>query len=440
MWYRVADGYSDGVDINLLRRVLEQYGSMAPYWLAAAFDYPPTFNKFKQGPTSEMAKLAKELAPSKNGFTRLRNSLLQLNQLDIFDKAAKIHEEERVNYHPDYKPFGQDFISDSAPARELIDVFSKQFGLRAVPTNMKLMASPNPNVKHNIQIDFMLPCRVLDSMKKDEVTGKVEPVIRTRVILLGEYFGRKDAKYLAGAEFKKGVEAMMATMSRGLGVLFIDSLDPLQIAQQLDVRRVLYDGVFCGTTDSACLAKRTIDRMGLPYQPESLTVSQAATLTNQATKELGVVDGELSKLFRGAQSKGSAGVEQTQKLTDYIAAVYETSERNKFKLFQFYQKTGDADRVISDFQKVQTAYDAQTKVVEPLRKTIDRNLTQSPEFQYGANLVTQVDQDTTGQYETPEGKAQLAKMYATPPPVAPQPVAPVEAPAEEKSPTEAIKK
>lgn len=408
MWYRLANPYEErnDLDINLLKRVVEQYGQVAPYWLAALANHPQHIGEFNSKPTPEMSMLAKQL----NVSHAMRSLIAGLNQLGMYDlrqEVLRAYKPRQVQPHPSYQAFGKDYISDSPASRRLIDVFDKQFALRAVPNETKLFATPDPLQKQNIKIDFMLPCRVLEGLKKNE-EGQVEPIIKDRVVLMGEFFGKTDEAYLDGAEFKKEMEGMIAMVSRNLGVMFIDSLEPDKIAQQLDIRRVLYDGSYGA---NSCLAKRSIEKLGV-YEPQTLTVTQAVALTNMATKEMRVVDDVLGKKFREIQATPN-GIAMTKQVAMHFANVFNQFESNKYRALQLFDQTGDADVVINTMAKLDEQFQRDDfKALRKMREFIGKQIDTNPDLNASTEIA---DQAMTNPNDTAQDRNDLNKLITAPP-------------------------
>jgi hypothetical protein len=123
---------------------------------------------------------------------------------------------------------------------------------------------------------------VLDGVTKNKETGALEPVLRHHMIVIGEFFGSMDkTEYAAKAENKMLMETYLSHVMPNTSAMFLTSVDPEQIMQELDKLHVVYKSKHC-KDNKGCMAARTLDELGggealsgKPHHPEAYARAMA---------------------------------------------------------------------------------------------------------------------------------------------------------------------
>lgn len=176
--------------------------------------------------------------------------LASLNYNVLAEEFAKI-ENDKLNFVPIKKGriqaevlpddvYGDIGLKTASNAeRKILETF-RGLGLQPVPQEIQFPSDKNTYFR----VDFLLPANVLDGM--DE-TGK--PIIRTKVIFVGEYFGYSGEKYDSQTVVKTKLEPIQAMMT-GNDIIHITKQDfdsgtsPQKLINQLDAKNIIYKGGF----------------------------------------------------------------------------------------------------------------------------------------------------------------------------------------------------
>jgi len=174
--------------------------------------------------------------------------LVSLNYPTLAEEFSKI-ENDVLNYVPIKKGriqaevlpdevYGEIALTTASNAeRKILQTF-RNLGLQPVPQEIQFPSDKNTYFR----VDFLLPANVLSGV--DEY-GK--PVIKTKVIFVGEYFGYSGEKYDSQTVVKTKLEPIQAVMT-GNDIIHITKQDfdsgtsPQKLINQLDAKNIIYNG------------------------------------------------------------------------------------------------------------------------------------------------------------------------------------------------------
>jgi len=117
---------------------------------------------------------------SKYNLTEFRNDLRKIGLLDLYEALAS------SNHYPDPNYDSLGLTTRSIEEAKIIEILRKEFGIDAIPYQV-LVPIPTdcPTNANNFDIDFMVYVDVLEYI--DPIT--FQPVIKPKVMFVGEYFG-----------------------------------------------------------------------------------------------------------------------------------------------------------------------------------------------------------------------------------------------------------
>ncbi len=117
---------------------------------------------------------------SKYNLTEFRNDLRKIGLLDLYEALAS------SNHYPDPNYDSLGLTTRSTEEAKIIEILRKEFGIDAIPYQV-LVPIPTdcPTNANNFDIDFMVYVDVLEYI--DPIT--FQPVIKPKVMFVGEYFG-----------------------------------------------------------------------------------------------------------------------------------------------------------------------------------------------------------------------------------------------------------
>ena len=240
---------------------------------------------------------------SKYNLTEFRNDLRKIGLLDLYEALAS------SNHYPDPNYDSLGLTTRSTEEAKIIEILRKEFGIDAIPYQV-LVPIPTdcPTNANNFDIDFMVYVDVLEYI--DPVT--FQPVIKPKVMFVGEYFGydsdspktivdrgkpwvdpdgnvftpppqisKKTGQVLKsfgpivpGAKVREGDVYKLKTLWKkrtystlahlvGTEALSFDEEDlkiPFNsIAQKLDEKSIIYTYSGCSTSNNFCKAKKMIE-------------------------------------------------------------------------------------------------------------------------------------------------------------------------------------
>jgi hypothetical protein len=240
---------------------------------------------------------------SKYNLTEFRNDLRKIGLLDLYEALAS------SNHYPDPNYDSLGLTTRSIEEAKIIEILRKEFGIDAIPYQV-LVPIPTdcPTNANNFDIDFMVYVDVLEYI--DPVT--FQPVIKPKVMFVGEYFGydsdspklivdrgkpwvdpdgnvytppdkisKKTGQVMQtfdpivpGAKVREGDVYKLKTLWKkrtystlahlvGTEALSFDEDDlkiPFNsIAQKLDEKSIIYTYSGCSTSNNFCKAKKMIE-------------------------------------------------------------------------------------------------------------------------------------------------------------------------------------
>jgi hypothetical protein len=116
----------------------------------------------------------------KGNLTEFRTALREIGLLDLYEALAS------SNHYPDPNYDSLGLTTRSIEEAKIIEILRKEFGIDAIPYQV-LVPIPTdcPTNANNFDIDFMVYVDVLEYI--DPIT--FQPVIKPKVMFVGEYFG-----------------------------------------------------------------------------------------------------------------------------------------------------------------------------------------------------------------------------------------------------------
>jgi hypothetical protein len=274
---------------------------------------------------------------SKYNLTDFRNDLRKIGLLDLYEALAS------SNHYPDPNYDSLGLTTRSTEEAKIIEILRKDFGIDAIPYQV-LVPIPTdcPTNANNFDIDFMVYVDVLEYI--DPIT--FQPVIKPKVMFVGEYFGydsdslktivdrgkpwvdpdgnvytppdkiskttgqvmKTFGPIVPGAKVREGDVYKLKTLWKkrtystlahlvGTEALSFDEEDlkiPFNsIAQKLDEKSIIYTYSGCSTSNNFCKAKKMIEN--------SVDFELQANLDNPEYSKM-IVNDEKRKCIRAIDS------------------------------------------------------------------------------------------------------------------------------------------
>ncbi len=274
---------------------------------------------------------------SKYNLTEFRNDLRKIGLLDLYEALAS------SNHYPDPNYDSLGLTTRSIEEAKIIEILRKEFGIDAIPYQV-LVPIPTdcPTNANNFDIDFMVYVDVLEYI--DPIT--FQPVIKPKVMFVGEYFGYDSDSLktivdrgkpwvdpdgnvytppdkiskttgqvmktfdpiVPGAKVREGDVYKLKTLWKkrtystlahlvGTEALSFDEEDlkiPFNsIAQKLDEKSIIYTYSGCSTSNNFCKAKKMIEN--------SVDFELQANLDNPEYSKM-IVNDEKRKCIRAIDS------------------------------------------------------------------------------------------------------------------------------------------
>ncbi len=260
-----------------------------------------------QDPTAKPLRTIFNYYFEKEGRGEFENLLTISGFPNLSEEFKKI--DDKITYSTHGKRKGSEVLADeifkdygletrSKAEREILAIFRK-VNLQPIPTEIK-MPSTKVNAKSGLNTeflcDFLLPCEVF--MGFDD---QGNPIIRSQVIFVGEYFGYFGQEYKDKTAMKEELEPVQALMT-GNDVIFISSEDfasgdnPMKLINQLESKHIIFEGGSAKKIVEKWLSEGNQGRTDVAERIQKLTPEQA--FLRSAMLQLQMHYGELKDFYK----------------------------------------------------------------------------------------------------------------------------------------------
>jgi hypothetical protein len=282
-----------------------------------------------------------------SGFPNLSEEFKKIDENISYSTHGKRKSSEVL---PDevFKDYGLE--TRSKAEREILAIFRK-VNLQPIPTEIK-MPSTKINAKSGLNTeflcDFLLPCEVF--MGFDD---QGNPIIRSQVIFVGEYFGYFGQEYKDKTAMKEELEPVQALMT-GNDVIFISSEDfasgdnPMKLINQLESKHIIFDGGSAKKTIEKWLSEGNQGRTDVSERIEKLSPEQA--FLRSAMLQLQMHYGELKDFY-----KNYSGDESYREMLKSLFDQYQVLKAQSEELNKRIRNLQYKDSRRSDDKKLHTA-------------------------------------------------------------------------------------
>ena len=296
---------------------------------------------------------------AKEGRGEFENLLTLSGFPNLSEEFKKIDENISYSTHGKRKSsevLGDEVFKDygletrSKAEREILAIFRK-VNLQPIPTEIK-MPSTKVNAKSGLNTeflcDFLLPCEVF--MGFDD---QGNPIIRSQVIFVGEYFGYFGQEYKDKTAMKEELEPVQALMT-GNDVIFISSEDfasgdnPMKLINQLESKHIIFDGGSAKKTIEKWLSEGNQGRTDVSERIEKLSPEQA--FLRSAMLQLQMHYGELKDFY-----KNYSGDESYREMLKSLFDQYQVLKAQSEELNKRIRNLQYKDSRRSDDKKLHTA-------------------------------------------------------------------------------------
>jgi hypothetical protein len=296
---------------------------------------------------------------AKEGRGEFENLLTLSGFPNLSEEFKKIDENISYSTHGKRKSsevLGDEVFKDygletrSKAEREILAIFRK-VNLQPIPTEIK-MPSTKVNAKSGVNTeflcDFLLPCEVF--MGFDD---QGNPIIRSQVIFVGEYFGYFGQEYKDKTAMKEELEPVQALMT-GNDVIFISSEDfasgdnPMKLINQLESKHIIFDGGSAKKTIEKWLSEGNQGRTDVSERIEKLSPEQA--FLRSAMLQLQMHFGELKDFY-----KNYSGDESYREMLKSLFDQYQVLKAQSEELNKRIRNLQYKDSRRSDDKKLHTA-------------------------------------------------------------------------------------
>ena len=296
---------------------------------------------------------------AKEGRGEFENLLTLSGFPNLSEEFKKIDENISYSTHGKRKSsevLGDEVFKDygletrSKAEREILAIFRK-VNLQPIPTEIK-MPSTKVNAKSGVNTeflcDFLLPCEVF--MGFDD---QGNPIIRSQVIFVGEYFGYFGQEYKDKTAMKEELEPVQALMT-GNDVIFISSEDfasgdnPMKLINQLESKHIIFDGGSAKKTIEKWLSEGNQGRTDVSERIEKLSPEQA--FLRSAMLQLQMHYGELKDFY-----KNYSGDESYREMLKSLFDQYQVLKAQSEELNKRIRNLQYKDSRRSDDKKLHTA-------------------------------------------------------------------------------------
>ena len=296
---------------------------------------------------------------AKEGKGEFENLLTLSGFPNLSEEFKKIDENISYSTHGKRKSsevLGDEVFKDygletrSKAEREILAIFRK-VNLQPIPTEIK-MPSTKVNAKSGLNTeflcDFLLPCEVF--MGFDD---QGNPIIRSQVIFVGEYFGYFGQEYKDKTAMKEELEPVQALMT-GNDVIFISSEDfasgdnPMKLINQLESKHIIFDGGSAKKTIEKWLSEGNQGRTDVSERIEKLSPEQA--FLRSAMLQLQMHYGELKDFY-----KNYSGDESYREMLKSLFDQYQVLKAQSEELNKRIRNLQYKDSRRSDDKKLHTA-------------------------------------------------------------------------------------
>ena len=282
-----------------------------------------------------------------SGFPNLSEEFKKIDENISYSTHGKRKSSE-VLLDEVYKDYGLE--TRSKAEREILSIFRK-VNLQPIPTEIK-MPSTKVNAKSGVNTeflcDFLLPCEVF--MGFDD---QGNPIIRSQVIFVGEYFGYFGQEYKDKTAMKEELEPVQALMT-GNDVIFISSEDfasgdnPMKLINQLESKHIIFDGGSAKKTIEKWLSEGNQGRTDVSERIEKLSPEQA--FLRSAMLQLQMHYGELKDFY-----KNYSGDESYREMLKSLFDQYQVLKAQSEELNKRIRNLQYKDSRRSDDKKLHTA-------------------------------------------------------------------------------------
>ena len=282
-----------------------------------------------------------------SGFPNLSEEFKKIDENISYSTHGKRKSSE-VLLDEVYKDYGLE--TRSKAEREILAIFRK-VNLQPIPTEIK-MPSTKVNAKSGLNTeflcDFLLPCEVF--MGFDD---QGNPIIRSQVIFVGEYFGYFGQEYKDKTAMKEELEPVQALMT-GNDVIFISSEDfasgdnPMKLINQLESKHIIFDGGSAKKTIEKWLSEGNQGRTDVSERIEKLSPEQA--FLRSAMLQLQMHYGELKDFY-----KNYSGDESYREMLKSLFDQYQVLKAQSEELNKRIRNLQYKDSRRSDDKKLHTA-------------------------------------------------------------------------------------
>jgi len=282
-----------------------------------------------------------------SGFPNLSEEFKKIDENISYSTHGKRKSSEVL---PDevFKDYGLE--TRSKAEREILAIFRK-VNLQPIPTEIK-MPSTKINAKSGLNTeflcDFLLPCEVF--MGFDD---QGNPIIRSQVIFVGEYFGYFGQEYKDKTAMKEELEPVQALMT-GNDVIFISSEDfasgdnPMKLINQLESKHIIFDGGSAKKIIEKWLSEGNQGRTDVSERIEKLSPEQA--FLRSAMLQLQMHYGELKDFY-----KNYSGDESYREMLKSLFDQYQILKAQSEELNKRIRNLQYKDSRRSDDKKLHTA-------------------------------------------------------------------------------------
>ena len=282
-----------------------------------------------------------------SGFPNLSEEFKKIDENISYSTHGKRKSSEVL---PDevFKDYGLE--TRSKAEREILAIFRK-VNLQPIPTEIK-MPSTKLNAKSGVNTeflcDFLLPCEVF--MGFDD---QGNPIIRSQVIFVGEYFGYFGQEYKDKTAMKEELEPVQALMT-GNDVIFISSEDfasgdnPMKLINQLESKHIIFDGGSAKKIIEKWLSEGNQGRTDVSERIEKLSPEQA--FLRSAMLQLQMHYGELKDFY-----KNYSGDESYREMLKSLFDQYQILKTQSEQLNKRIRNLQYKDSRRSDDKKLHTA-------------------------------------------------------------------------------------
>ena len=260
-----------------------------------------------QDPTAKPLRTIFNYYFEKEGRGEFENLLTISGFPNLSEEFKKI--DDKITYSTHGKRKGSEVLADeifkdygletrSKAEREILAIFRK-VNLQPIPTEIK-MPSTKINAKSGLNTeflcDFLLPCEVF--MGFDD---QGNPIIRSQVIFVGEYFGYFGQEYKDKTAMKEELEPVQALMT-GNDVIFISSEDfasgdnPMKLINQLESKHIVFEGGSAKKIIEKWLSSGNQGRTDVAERIQKLSPEQA--FLRSAMLQLQMHYGELKDFYK----------------------------------------------------------------------------------------------------------------------------------------------